>query len=231
MAASQAGAEAAADSAPVLASSSEGAAVAVATNPATAIMIGAVVAAIPDGVVVDAWWKRLFVGIAGYTRLMRNRLLDMENRNRLHDFVRAHPGAATRTVMVEGRFSRSTTVYHLRVLEREGFIVSRLVGRTRFWYPVGQSGLISQEALALLQHPTAQAIASTVATEPGISQVDLCRRLGLGASLVHWHVTRLETAGAIMRAPESRRPVYLPASGLSQALNAAAVATRRSFAG
>lgn len=186
---------------------------AVAAAPAAGMLAGAAATALPGTTVASDAWRRLrhlLVGVAGYTRLTRARLLDQEARNAIHAAVRGNPGVTTPNLAKVAAVGRTTATYHLRVLEREGYVASRIVGRSRHWFPVGEARALPPEALALLQHPTTGKVAEVVKSAPGIDQTTLCTQLGLSPSLAHWHLDRLAAAGLVTKARDGRRVRYHP---------------------
>lgn len=159
-------------------------------------------------------WKRILglIGVGAFTRLEREGLFEHDARDRLYALIRESPGASLQELVADIGAGRNAVTYHLRVLEREGFVTSRREGRRRLYFPAGATGVTAADSAvcAALAHETARAIAEGVAAAPGLDQQSLCRAVGVQPSLAHWHVERLEKAGLVERVKEGRRVRYFP---------------------
>lgn len=164
--------------------------------------------------------KRLLgiVGLAGFTRLAKDGLLDHEARDQLYALVRERPGASMNDLVSQSGAARNTVTYHLRVLEREGLVTSTREGRRRLYFPTGTGAKPDAAAFAAVAHATSRSIAERVRAEPGLDQRTLCASLALPPSLAHWHVDRLEHAGVVKRVREGRHVRYFPGPAADRVL-------------
>lgn len=145
---------------------------------------------------------------AFFTRLPRDRLLELDARRRVYDAVVADPGVGVEDCATRVGLARSTVSYHARMLERGGLVRSRREGRTLRLYPPDTTA----STPSALRVPTACALAAVVREAPGIDQASLARRLDVGPSLVLHHARRLEAAGLLRVAREAGRVRYWPAT-------------------
>lgn len=144
-----------------------------------------------------------------YTRLTRSDVLDNGTRDALYHRIQASPGITLTDLTAAGPVARNAVVHHLRILESQGFIVSRRVGRSRHFYPNGHAPSAREVvAQSTLENATTRAIADRVRAAPGTAQRDLCEGLGISPSLAHWHLARLEDAGLVRKARSGRLVQY-----------------------
>lgn len=160
-----------------------------------------------------AWERLRRVGWLAllYSRIAKERLLDHTCRERLLDAIRATPGMAVADLAQNAAVPRNTVTYHLRVLEREGLVSSTRNGRNRLYFAPGSlPQRANAGAFATLRHQTTLAMARAIGETPGVDQKALCERVGLSASLAHWHADRLVASGLVDKRREGRFVRYYP---------------------
>jgi len=151
--------------------------------------------------------KLLWLGIGLYTRLARPDVLGHPERDRLYRIVETQPGVHFHALQRELLWNTGTLTYHLRVLERHGFIVDRRDGNFRRFYIQGaapRKELFNTDAPHGLRADVLEAIRS----RHGISQSDLSLALGANKQTVNYHVKALERAG-IIRVEKRGRDTFL----------------------
>ncbi|GAB4322061.1 MAG: hypothetical protein Kow0069_26680 [Promethearchaeota archaeon] len=98
--------------------------------------------------------------------------------------------------------------YHLKVLEREGAIESRLDGRYKRFYVKSTPGPV-MDALAVLRRATAGRIVGVLLQEGGpVNHGDLASRVGVTSQAVTWNCQRLVKLGLLEEFKLSRRKFY-----------------------
>ncbi|MHB8586818.1 MAG: winged helix-turn-helix transcriptional regulator [Thermoplasmatota archaeon] len=165
------------------------------------------------GLGVVAWyWPRLrFAGTALvlplYSRIQRESVMDQSTRERIYGIIREDPGVHAHQISSRAGVGWGTTVYHLKLLEDHRLVVGERQGRYKRFFPsAGYVGVKS--AMGALRNETSSAVAAFVAEHPGTSQREVCEALNISASLVSWHVDRLEQAGLLKRVREGRSVRY-----------------------
>ena len=82
-----------------------------------------------------------------------------------------------------------TAEYHLRILEREGYIRSRKCGKFIRYYPF--------EMKTSPYTPVQQKILNSLAIEPGQSQTDLADQVGVSKQVVNYNLKQLRDFGVV----------------------------------
>ena len=158
--------------------------------------------------------EKLLWGAAGlYTRLARPDVLGHEDREKLYRLVETQPGIHFHALQRDLGWNTGTLTYHLRVLERHGFMVSRRDGLYRRFY---LSGAAPRKEVFENQGPTGLRadVIEAVRNTPGISQSDLALGLGANKQTVNYHVKALERAGTIRVEKRGRDTYLFPGTGV-----------------
>jgi WD40 repeat protein len=74
--------------------------------------------------------------LPGYSRIRRDQVMELEARQIVMRLVETHPGTHFRDLVRMSRQGSGTTLYHLYVLEREGFVVARREGTKKRFYAI-----------------------------------------------------------------------------------------------
>ncbi len=155
--------------------------VAVASSSIGIIVLGALIAGTEIGKLA---FLTLFAPL--YTRLRREEVLDQFLRGKIQGYVIANPGEHYNHIREVLEISNGTLAYHLRVLEREGYIRSMRDGMYKRYYPAGEK-LPTKKYLNLAQ----SAILNQIRQEPGVSQTEIAERMATSVQVVNYYVQRL----------------------------------------
>lgn len=155
--------------------------------------------------------KLLWLGVGLYTRLARPDVLGHEDREKLYRLVETQPGIHFHALQRDLAWNTGTLTYHLRVLEKHGFMVSRRDGLYRRFY---LSGAAPRKEVFENAGPTGLRadVMEAVKNSPGISQSDLALGLGANKQTVNYHVKALERQGSIRVEKRGRDTFLYPAS-------------------
>ena len=134
-----------------------------------------------------------------YSRLANSDLLENQRRERVIGMVRAQPGIGPQEIADALGTGWGVTIYHLDKLERAGLITSQRSGHHRCYFVPGAMPRDDQKAVALFRGDTTRRVAQLVQQQPGLTQSELCRALGLSASAGSKQVSRLEAAALVRR--------------------------------
>ena len=132
-------------------------------------------------------------------------------RMRMYDYVRRNPAAHILEVAHAFGFTHPTVMYHLRVLEAEGHLVSEAWGKRRVHFDArARFTAWEREILAILALDEASAILERVATHPGTYPKELTRDLGFSETTVKRYVPALRRLHALVEEEASfRRRLWL----------------------
>ena len=109
-------------------------------------------------------------------------------------------------------FKNGTLAYHLRTLERESFIFSRMDGIYRRFYPSGLDP--SRVRLRSAVTETHRRIMELIEQSPGITPKELAERLGASHQVASYHIRILARRGRIRLEQKGRNTLcYLPVAG------------------
>ena len=153
--------------------------------------------------------KLLWASVGLYTRLAQPDILGHPERDRLYKIVEAQPGIHFHALQRDLGWNTGTLTYHLRVLERHQFVVSRRDGPYRRFFKVGaapRKELFSADAPQGLRADVLEAIRN----RHGISQSDLALALGANKQTVNYHVKTLERQGLIRVERRGRETFLYP---------------------
>jgi predicted transcriptional regulator len=130
-----------------------------------------------------------------YTRLRTKDILDHFTRGKVYGYVIANPGDHLSSIRSSLQISNGTTVYHLRVLERECLLKSRRDGIYKRFYPYEMR--VPSDPTGLKE--SQKMILRTIKGAPGISQRDIASHLGISSSSVSYHMGDLIEEGMVIR--------------------------------
>jgi len=117
-------------------------------------------------------------------------------RGRIYQCIKQAPGINFTGVMKEVSIGNGTTVYHLSVLEREGFIRSMVQGNHKMFWAKGEfPGKNSGAALSDVQREIVELLGS--AGENGLTRKEIVERLDIPLSTVRFNLDKLESADMI----------------------------------
>lgn len=161
-----------------------------------------------------AWfWPRLKYALTlallpMYTRIERDAVLEHEKRDELYELIRQAPGIHAHEIGEKAHIGWGTTVYHLKLLENHGLIVSKKSGRyKRFFVNTGEYTK-KKDVYGALRNETAKAVADYIVNHPGTTQKEMCAALGIQPSLASWHVEKLEGVDLVKRVKDGRMVRY-----------------------
>ena len=158
--------------------------------------------------------KLVWAGIGLYTRLARPDVLGHEDREKLYKLVEQTPGIHFHALQRDLGWNTGTLTYHLRVLEKHGFMVSRRDGLYRRFYLQGaapRKEVFENAGPSGLRADVLEAIRN----QHGMSQTDLSLALGANKQTVNYHVKALERQGLIRLEKKGRETFLYPAGAPS----------------
>lgn len=153
--------------------------------------------------------------VAGYARVQGEEILEHPGRAEVYERVKAFPGVNFVQLGAQVTFGASTLTYHLRVLEKNGYVHSVRDGRYLRFFDK-RSGHYSGErktAVSALRNETTAAMARHIRAHPGVPQCDLATAFNVTPSTVTWHMNRLGAAGLVEKQRDGAHSRYYIARG------------------
>jgi predicted transcriptional regulator len=123
-----------------------------------------------------------------FTRLKKRQVLDNFTRGRIEGYIMANPGAHMNAIRDAFELSNGVVAYHLKVLEREGFVTSMTDGLKRRFYPGDKlEPKDHKQELTVTQN----LLVSIMEKNPGVSQTELAKMAGTSPQVVNYHIRKL----------------------------------------
>jgi len=141
----------------------------------------------------------------GFRQISGTNVLDHPTRNRIHIFIREHPGIHFREMVRDTEINRGTLSYHLAMLAQENKILTvDCGGYTRYFENNGKYSELERKVLASLADANLNRILLFMLQSPA-TRSELKDRLRLSGPSVMWHIHRLCDDHLVIR-NENRRP-------------------------
>jgi predicted transcriptional regulator len=130
------------------------------------------------------------------------------NAKRVLRYVVEHPGCYLRQIHKALVVSMGTTQYHLRLLEKEGRIISRKRGFHRYYFPPGIFQENEKNLLEVLSNETAREVLILVIEARNPTQSQIADKIGMSAPSVSWQLHRLTESQVITEVREGKYKRY-----------------------
>lgn len=135
----------------------------------------------------------------------RARALDSPMTRRVWAFVDAHPGVTMSAAREALGMGWGTFYHHLQKLLRVGVIQAAKFGRRRLLYSRSTENLRPSIAWSdVVYGDSARRIAQAIASQPGMSILELSERLGETPRVVYYHVRRMSLHGLVTSSSPTR---------------------------
>jgi predicted transcriptional regulator len=128
-----------------------------------------------------------------YTRLKKDTPMDNETRDYIRGVVDSDPGIHYHEILRRLKLSNGLVTYHLKTLEREGYILSRSDGRLRRFYPADMNPVAPSPKLNRVQ----RLIIGAVRAGGGVGHREITRTLKLPYSTVNRQINKLARLGIL----------------------------------
>ncbi len=113
-------------------------------------------------------------------------------RMQMYDYIQRNPGAHILEMAEAFGLTHPTVMYHLALLEDEGYVVSSIWGKRRVHFDTqGHFTLWEREILAVFAIKEARAMIEWVSTHPGTFPREVARELGISETTVKRYVPEL----------------------------------------
>jgi len=124
-----------------------------------------------------------------YSRITKNEVLDHYTRGRIMGYLQANPGEHYLSIKEELDLNNGSLAYHLKVLEREGYIKSTRDGIYKRFYPMKTK---VQRPISLEEQ-----VLGTLRRSPGINQKEIAAKVSNNHATVHRILHKMEKAGIV----------------------------------
>lgn len=131
-----------------------------------------------------------------YSKIKKEQILDNYTRGQIHGYIIANPGDHYSSIKNALDLNNGTLAYHLKRLEVEDIIRSRMDGLLRRYYPAGMK-MPEPNGNALTE--VQRTLMAKIKETPGISQSDIATLMKLSNATVNYHMERLLKKGVVRR--------------------------------
>jgi len=128
-----------------------------------------------------------------YVRLKKKDVLSHFTRGQIFGYIQANPGAHYNAIIQDIGLQNGVGAYHLKVLEREGFIKSAKEGIYKRFYPANMRIPEKRLHLSRIQRD----VLLVIQKHPGVTQKEISKLLDESKQVVNYNVKVLETARLI----------------------------------
>ncbi len=136
-----------------------------------------------------------------FSRLHQDQMLEHEVRRSIVRYVEAHPGVHYSALRRALALPNGTLSFHLRSLEKTGYLQSRRVGIRLHFFAYGHVPELSPEDLLL---PPRSDLLTYLRGHPGANQREIGRDLNLLPSRVNYHIRALTSQSLVQVVRQGR---------------------------
>ena len=120
-----------------------------------------------------------------------NELLELETRRQIYNYILKYPGLHFRDICRKLNFSKSTMNYHLKFLEKKGFIEKRTNGGYCRYYTVNSISKLDKKILDVLRRKLSRDIILYVFSFPRVSLSQIAKFLGKNPRTIAFHMKQI----------------------------------------
>ena len=132
----------------------------------------------------------------------------LENRQLIHDYILKNPGSHLRMIERGLDINLGTLRHHLKHLEKERMISSRMEENRKLYFVAGKMGASHKTISSLLQQKRFRDIILTTITTPGLTHKEIAGKLSLKPSTLSKYIKVLEERGIVRHERQERERHY-----------------------
>ncbi|OPY28873.1 MAG: Helix-turn-helix domain protein [Methanocella sp. PtaU1.Bin125] len=117
-------------------------------------------------------------------------VLDNRNRLRIFSYVQSNPGCTPAEITARQHMANGTVKYHVQMLEAEGMIVLRRMGKFTRLFKSASGSDLEKAAVTYMRNETSRNLLQAIMERPGITNSSLAEQFQLDKSSIHWHIER-----------------------------------------
>lgn len=124
------------------------------------------------------------------------------------EFIKENPGLNFNELSRRLGLAKGDLQYHIHKLEKLGLITSKRSGLKRHYFPAGIFNEKEKDILALLSSENVRGIIMYMIANPGVTQKELCKELGLSPPTVNYYIGKLEELGLVRSVKDGKFVKY-----------------------
>jgi len=145
-------------------------------------------------------------------------LLLNPTRLEIFQYLCKNPCSKLRVIAKELELAVPTADWHLRKMTEKGLVTTKTVGKNKVFYPAEMIDSKDVELLTLIRGDKAKLICSTIASNPGITQSELGKMLGMYQQEIGWYTSKLTEGKVLLRIIDGRYRRYFINENLKEVL-------------
>lgn len=160
-------------------------------------------------------------GIAGFSRIADDELLEHPLRTQIFQVIQSNPGIHASGLARQVGVGWGTITHHLEKLEKGHLVATRKINNQKCFFENG--GRVSRHDMAVagaVKGDTASDISAYVLGHPMTSQKDMATSLGLSPALVSFHVKKLVNLGVLDKVRHGKETLLTTSEALRRVLAA-----------
>jgi len=122
-----------------------------------------------------------------FSRIKKEKALDSFTRGKIYGAILMEPGISYNVLKEMTGVGNGNLAYHLKVLERTGYVVIRRDGFYKRFYPREAKIPKSHKVLSKIQ----KVILSTIVDEPGMTQTEVAEAIEVRRQVANYHIKKL----------------------------------------
>jgi predicted transcriptional regulator len=153
-----------------------------------------------------------FIFVPFLTKIRKKHPLENQMRELIFKYIEHNPGDNYTTIKKTLGLANGTLVYHLKILKRENLIKTINEGRHKRFFPM-DSNILNDNLTYEFNGPQMLskiqlAILNKMSEEPGISNAEMARSIGISRQLLNYHLNKLLKIGILKskRKTEAENP-------------------------
>ena len=132
----------------------------------------------------------ILIGIFGYSRIKRKKILDNETRHSIYTYINQFPGSHYTKIKKQLNISDNTLAHHINKLEEAELIKIRSRGNFKFYYPTWMKE-------GKLLTPMQKKIIDIIQRRPGTTSKYLAAKLGKEPRTIRYHISNIADMGLV----------------------------------
>jgi len=136
-------------------------------------------------------------------------LLDNRIRWAINGYINENPGHNYSTIMRALDLNNGSLAYHLKVLEREGYVKSVSYRAQKLFFPTGTK--VPAERDMVILSPIQQRIVDRIKESPGLTQKALATIFGISEPAISYQIKALKNEGLVTIRQAGREKLCYPA--------------------
>lgn len=139
---------------------------------------------------------------------MKDKEPDLENSQRIFEFISANPGVHLRKMSRSLGIHLSTLRYHVTLLEKKELIVGKKADNLRVYFAADRSTTVDKNITSILQQKRFRDLLLLLLVRPGLTHSEVCRGLSVKPPTLSKYIDILEKRGVVRSMKDGRGRKY-----------------------